>query len=32
MEKESGRGGRREWVMWKVRVGDVEKKSEWGGK
>jgi hypothetical protein len=32
MEKESGRGGRREWVRWKVRVGDVEKKSEWGGK
>ena len=32
MEKESGRGGRREWVRWKSRVSGVERKNGRGGK
>lgn len=28
VDKESGRGGKGKWVRWKVRVGEVKKKSE----
>ena len=27
VDKESGRGGRREWVRWKKKVGEVEEES-----